>query len=288
MKEKLQFKKEREMGSVLTDLFKFLRLEGKQLFGLIFKIAGPALLVLVLAYVFYMQTVFSGFGTIGVSSQPEVFTISFFLALLLIVIAGMVYYALMYGTIMYSIKSYINNDGVINKKEVTTEIKNDFWNLLGLSFLVTIILIISAILCFFPLFYTGVVLSTVYAIHVFEKKNITDSISYSFDLIKGEFWMTLLTYVVLFLLYYFLTSIMQIPQYIYIFSKDFIFSETVSSDPSEMFDWVYITINAIAIIGQYLLYTIIVLSTAFIYFNLNEKKNFTGTMETIESIGTDE
>jgi len=291
MQDIIQFKKQRELGTILGDTFKFIRLQWKPLFGLIFRIAGPALILLVLAYVFYMQTVFGTLSTLD--SNPNLFGTSEFgvsivLAIILIILAGIAYYALMYGTVMYSIQSYINNNGQINKKEVISGVKRDFWKLIGVSILTGLIVGVGVVVCVAPGIYLGVVLATTYGVLIFEKRSVTDSISYSFELIKGEWWITFATLLVIFILYYIIMMIAQIPQYIYFFIKMFAVAETMSSDPSSMFDGIYIALNGFAMILQYVFYVIIVISTGFIYFNLNEKKNFTGTMETIESLGSRE
>lgn len=97
--------------------------------------------------------------------------------------------------------------------------------------------------------------------------------------------MTFASLFVIFILYYIVIVIVQIPQYIYFFVNGFTVADTFSGDPTDMFDWVYTVLSSIGMLIQYLLQTIIVIATAFIYFNLNEKKNFTGTMETIDNIG---
>jgi hypothetical protein len=291
MQDIIQFKKQRELGTILTDTFKFIRLQWKPLFGLIFRIAGPALILLVLAYVFYMQTVFGSLGTLD--TNPNFFTsstfgVSMILAFVLIILAGIAYYGLMYGTVMYSIQSYMLNKGEIDKKEVAAGVKKDFWKLMGISVLTGLMIIIGTLVCIAPGIYLAVVLATTYGVLVFEKRNVTDSISYSFELIKGEWWITFATLLVILILYYFIMMIVQIPQYIYFFIKMFTVAETVSSDPTSMFDGIYIALNGFALIMQYLFYVIIVITTGFIYFNLNEKKNFTGTIEAIESLGASE
>jgi hypothetical protein len=285
MKEKVQFKKQRELGSILTDTFKFLRLNGLQLFGLIFRIAGPALLILVFAYVYYMQTVFGSISGSGWIANGDPFGGGFLIAILVLIVSAVAYYTLLYGTVLHSIKSYIKNDGTIIKEEVSSGVWADFWSLLGLNILVSIMLVVGFLFCVIPGIYLIAILPLTYSIHVFDKKDVTDSISYSFSLIKGEWWITFATFLVIGIIYYIVLIIFQVPQYIYFFIKGIAFAETVSSDPSEMFDWVYMALSSIGIIAQYLLQTILVLATAFIYFNLNEKKHFTGTMETIDSIG---
>ncbi len=285
MTETIQFKKQRELGSLLSDLFKFIRLEWKSFFTLILKITGPALLVLLIAYIFYMQTFLGSFSLLESIGTFESLGITFFIALLVMMAAGVLYYGLLYGTVVFYVKSYIKNDGVVNKQEVTAGVRNKFWSLLGLGFLVGMITVVGFVFCLIPGIYLGVVLATAFSVLIFEERNIMETISYCFDLIKNEWFMTFATFLVVFLLYYFINVIFQIPQYIYFFVKAFASSETVSADPSTMFDWVYTALTSISMLFQYLLYSIIVLSTVFVYFNLNEKKNFTGTMETIDSLG---
>ena len=154
-----------------------------------------------------------------------------------------------------------------------------------MSILVGLMVGFGVILCLIPGIYLGVVLSTVYCIYIFEGKDVTDSISYSFKLIKENWWMTFATLLVMGILYYLVLIVFQIPQYIYFFINAFTSAQVSSVDPSDMFDWVYVALSSIGIIAQYLLLTIMVICTVFVYFNLNEKKNFTGTMETIDSLG---
>ncbi len=285
MNEKIEFKKQRELGSILTDIFKFIRLNWKLLFGLILKIAGPALLVMLGAYVFYMQSMVGGFGLIQTLGTFDAFSTNVVLGIMVLLLAAIVYYALLNGVVLHFIKSYIKNNGEVIKEEVTAGVKNDFWNLLGTGVLVGIAVAIGAMFCFVPGIYLGVVFSIAYAVLVFERKQVWDTLSYCFDLIRSEWWMTFATFFVMFLLYYFIMVIFQIPQYIYFFIKTFTMGQEISADPTSMFDWVYITLTTIGMVFQYLLYSIIVICSAFVYFNLNEKKNFTGTIETIESIG---
>ena len=171
------------------------------------------------------------------------------------------------------------------KQEVYSGVKSNFWNLIGLSILNGLIVFGGMLVCILPGIYLGVVVITTYMILVFEKKGVSDSISYSFTLIKGEWWTTFATILVIGIIYYIILVIFQVPQYIYFFIKGFTMAETMSSNPADMFDWVYTVLSSIGIIAQYLLQTIMVITSAFIYFNLNERKNFTGTMETIESLG---
>ncbi len=284
MNEKIQFKKQRELGSILTDIFAFIRQNWKPLFGLILKNTGPALLVLLVAYIYYMQTTLGSIGNFEFIDSGG-FSTNFLLALLILLLSAVAYYALLYGTILHYIKSYIKNDGIVQKEEVIEGTRKNFTSLLGLSILFSLTVGIGFMFCFLPGIYLGVTLACVYSIHIFEERDVMDSFSHSFTLIKDNWWMTFATFIVVFLLYYFILMIFQIPQYIYFFINAFTVSQELSVDPKEMFDWGFVAISSIGVIAQYLLYTIIVICSAFVYFNLNEKKNFTGTIETIDSLG---
>lgn len=285
MNEIIRFKQQRELGTILTDIFKFIRLNWKSLFGLVLKIAGPALLVLIVAYIYYMQSIFGDRGLLQSMDTFGSFGATTLVSILFLLLAAMVYYSLLNGVILHYIKSYINNNGTVSPEEVTAGVRADFWRLLGTSALAGLITVVGIMLCIVPGIYFGVVLSTAFAIVVFERKQALDAISYCFELIKNEWWITFATFLVVFLLYYFINIIFQVPQYIYFFVKGVTMAQIISSDPTMMFDWIYILLTSIALVFQYILYTIIVLCAAFVYFNLNEKKNFTGTLETIESLG---
>ena len=285
MNEFINFKQRRELGDILNDTFKFIRNEFKPLFAQIFKTAGLALLVMVLAYVFYMR---SATAAVDWRTDSDYAAVGMILSGFIMLIAAVAFYSLLYGTLLHYIKSYIKNDGKVIQEEVNQGIKRNFWSLIGLSILVGLMSGVGFVFCFFPGIYLATVLATTYAIHIFETRPVTDSISYSFDLIKGEWWITFATLLVMVIIYYIVIIIVQVPQYIYMFSKDFTMSEQLSGDPTQFIDWGYLILTALGLIVQYLMQILIVITTVFVYFNLNEKKNFTGTIETIESIGNRE
>jgi hypothetical protein len=284
MNEFIQFKKSRDLGKIITDIFKFLRYNYKVLFGLIFRIAGPALIILVLAYVFYLESTMGAFDPYSTSNNFEDGLFGLFISLIVLLLAGGLYFALLYGTVLCAIKSYVNNNGVIDKKEVVQGVRTNFWGLVGLSLLNGLMVGAGFLVCILPGVYLGVVIITTYMILVFEKRGVSDSISYSFDLIKGYWWTTFATLIVIYVIYYIVSMIFQVPQYIYFFTKEFTMNETYSGGV-EAFDWIDMTLSSIGLVAQYLLQTFMVIASAFIYFDLNEKKNFTGTIETIDSLG---
>ena len=78
-----------------------------------------------------------------------------------------------------------------------------------------------------------------------------------------------------------------IPATIYTYAKMGILSgETDAEALSNSFkDPVYILLNIISSIAQFMLNIISLVAGALVYFNLNERKNFTGTFERIQNLG---
>ena len=91
------------------------------------------------------------------------------------------------------------------------------------------------------------------------------------------------------MIYWVISFVFSLPTAIYTYAKMGIFSGEI--DPgglNSLTDPVYIILNVIGQFFQYLLNIITIVGSAFIYFNLNERKYFSGTLERINSIGKSE
>jgi hypothetical protein len=83
--------------------------------------------------------------------------------------------------------------------------------------------------------------------------------------------------------------VFSLPTVIYTYAKMGIFSGEI--DPGNLdtlTDPIYIILNVISQLFQYILNIITIVGSAFIYFNLNERKYFSGTIERINSLGKSE
>lgn len=285
----IQFKRQRELGDIINDTFRFLRENYKFLSKLIFKIAGPTFLILLMAVSYYS---YLSLGTVGNS----IFEIAegldigmYFFSGAILIFSLLAFYVLLYGTVLHFINSYIKNRGSVMEQEVRQGLKHDFGNLFGILVISGIILFFGLLLCILPGVYLWVPLSIAPAVLVFGRHSILDSIGQAFSLIKDNWWMTFTTLLIMVILVYIIGLIFQIPLFIYYFIKTFtIADESSVADPSSLFDWVYVVFNVISSLAQYLLSTIIIVAVAFVYYHLNEKKNLTGTYETISNLGSPE
>lgn len=276
------FKQQRELGEILSVTFKFIRENYKTGLRLFFKLVGPSFILLVAAISFYT------YATLGSSlfTNGNLEASNVIIALILLMIAYLAYFTSMTGTINHIILSYINNNGEIQEEEVKSGLKQDFGKILLLSILTGIITFAAFMFFVIPGIYVFVPLSLVTAILVFRRNGVTDSISESFQLVKDNWWMTFATLLCIYLVIYVIGLIFQLPALIYIFIRAFtVAAESSAAEPQDMFGTGYVIINAISSAIQYIIYSMTVVGVAFVYFHLNEKKNFTGTYETIQNLG---
>lgn len=288
MKTFFQFKKQRELGDIISDSFGFIRNEYKSFFGTILKICAPYILIYLASMVFYMYAIGDVLDFTNSSRNAGFSAGMMFLSIALLLISTILAYVFASASVLNYIKSYINNNGLINENEIKQGIYKQLAGFLGLGILKWITIIVGAMLCFLPVFYLMVPMFVVFSVYVFEEKDVSDSYSYSFSLIKDEFWMTFFTIIIMYIIIAIAGYAFSLPASLYSIIKMGTFSSEF--DPADMksfFDPIMILLNILSYLFQYTLNLILIVSAALVYFNLNEKKNFTGTFEQIESIGSD-
>lgn len=280
-KNYIQFKKQRELGEIISVTFKFIRENYKKLFSFLVKFAGPSFLLMVAALVYYSYSVPNNIMEIMNFSSGN-FIIGFFILAVTLV----VFYASLYTTIFHYIRSYIDHQGNVEESEIREGFKNDFGKMILLLVTTGIIMIAGFILLLIPGIYLMVPFSLAGAILIFNDFSLTDTISYSFTLIKDNWWMTFITLIVMGILVYIISLVFQIPLIIYTIIKMItVVQEGSAAGAFDNRDWVLIVLQVLSSVIQYTLSTISIISVAFIYFNLNEEKNLTGTFERIEDLG---
>ena len=284
----IEFKKQRELGEILSDSFSFIRNQFKPFFGVILKIVGPYILVMLISMGFYMYTIgdLFNFSTLGSGSMDTASPIIMILAILLLVLSSVAAYVLAQGTVLHYIRSYIEHKGEVQYEEIRSGVYGSFWSFIGLGFLVALSVGVGILFCIVPGIYLAVPLSLSVAILVFLKKDVMDSYQYSFTLIKENWWITFATLLVVYIIVAVASYAFSLPAVIYMWIKMGVFSGEFDAENFNNFnDPVYLFLNVLSTLVQFLMNIIFLVTTAFIFFNLNEKKNFTGTFERIESLG---
>lgn len=283
----INFKRKREIGEIITDTFKFLRRNFKPIFRNIFKIVGIPFIILIVASAYNAQSTFNSGSLLNVEDPFGVFnSTSGLISTLLVYVAVFIFLTFLNATVMSIIKSYMTNEGTIIDSEVSTLIKEKIADIALAGLGKWFALIIGFMLCFIPGVYISIPFFLIFPILIFENKKVGEVFSDCFDLIKDNWWITFATVIVLGLLWYIISLIFSLPLMLYMGVKMFTsIQENSLSDPSSMFDIGTIILTVIASALQYVVYVFIPIGAAFIYYNLNEQKNQTGTLEQIDRLG---
>ena len=286
MNNYIHFKKQRELGEILSDTFAFLRSQFKPFIATYFKIVAPYLLIMLIAVGFYLYS-FSSVLNIGSSSGSLVSGVTMLISGLVFLVAMILVYAVSQSTVLHYIKSYTELQGQTDFDKIRREVYDSLWSFIGLGIIVVLSIVVGFICCFLPGIYLAVPLSLSFSIMIFMNKSVGESFSYGFTLVKDEWWMTFATLLVVGIIVGVAGYAFSLPAQIYQIASMGIFSgEMDALDVNSGFvDPVYIILYMISTLAQMLLNTICIIAGAFIFFNLNEKKNFTGTFERIQNLG---
>lgn len=289
MNQKITFQKQRELGDIISDTFRFIRENFRLLFKMIFRICGPVFVILLLALTYYSYLGMDSFENPIFGNYTGENMDMYFISLFILFSALVGFYVLLYSTVLNYIRSYLQNEGTVNEIEVYEGVKNNFGGMLGTLLLTGSMIFVGLLLCFLPGIYLWVPLSIAPAILVFQNRSVIDSISESFQLVKDNWWITFFSLFVIVLLTYLVGLIFQVPMIFYMLFKTVVHaSEIRSGDPSSLVDWVTITLNVISSLAQYLSSVIVIIASALIYHNLDEKKNATGSYRIISRLGSSE
>ncbi|PIE49413.1 MAG: hypothetical protein CSA39_02750 [Flavobacteriales bacterium] len=282
----IEFKKERALGEIISDTFKFIRQQYKNYFISVVKITGPFLLLALVAVVMYFITASDLFND-SARDLSGGFLASFFGVAFFFVLAIIVLYSLLMITSFYYIKSYVDNKGDVSFQEVKSNVLKKIWKFLILSFIVGFTTVIGMYLCLIPGIYIGVVFSMAAPLMIFKDYGVGDALSNSFNLVKGVWWPTFGVLITVYLLIAILGQAFSLPALIYMFVKMGL--SLSNEDPTAIGglfeDPVYLILNVLSYAFQFVLYSVSIIAISFVYFDLNEQKHQTGTYEKIENIG---
>lgn len=289
----IQFNRKRDLGTILSDTFKFLSIEWKPLFITILRVAIIPILVAICAMVYYIMSFTTLFGSLAQSSNPDILFESMtsseiLYPVLAFSISYLVAYSLMTVSAMSYIKSYIVNNGLVNYEEISNLTKNKFWSYVGLFFLNGLIVTFGTMFCFLPGIYFGVVLSLSTCLLLFQNKSVTDAISDSFSFIKNHWWETFGILIVVYLINLFVSFIVGLPASLYQ-SSNLVESILQNENPDEILnifsDPIYISLLVFSYFVNFMIYIIWTVILVFIYYDIKEQKN--PSTDIIDKIGAE-
>jgi hypothetical protein len=306
------FRRTRDFGQILNDTFAFVRLNFRRLLKCLVFIAGPAVLITAILAGIYMSNVFSLMSRKEPGSEPSfgemggfgitVIAISAFSLIALTLLSSVVY--------NYIILYMDRGPDSFDVPDVWTEVKRTFftvfstwlgqWLLLmllgailvvpGIATQSPVLVVIGAMAYFCIVLYTIAPLLLMPIIRIREEIGFSDALSRSFELVKENWWRTIGLVVIMAFISNIISMVFYIPQYIMIMVSAFHSIERGDSNPFTAFTGpmriLMIAFTALPYLAAYLAYSLPIITLAFQYFNLVERKDGTGLLERIEEFGT--
>lgn len=277
--EFINFKRKRDLGSILSDTYKFISIEGKPFFGTIFKASIVPVIIAICAAIYYFISATSFYGNLAqINEGDNFFNFNFSqiaLPLLIFLFTYIIAYSLVSVAALSYMKSYIVNKGIVDYEEVQLLTKEKFGLYVGLFFLIGIIVCFGLVFCFIPGIYLGVVLSLSICLLIFENKGVFDAINDSFSFIKNHWWETFGIILIIQILLGIISFLIDLPASLYQ-GLDML-KVLQNQDPSEILssfsDPIYLFLLAFSYITKFILYIISTVAMVFVYYDIKEQKN---------------
>ena len=281
--KKIEFRKVREFGENISDTFTFIKQEFKPLLKSYLLIAGVLILTTTLLLGVFMGSIYGGlFESIINDSDaepvPQFSGISVGSIVAVLILAPLTMAAINTVVTCY-IKLYMEKErNSPSFEEVWQATTKHIWRVLLFSLLYGFVVFIGVLLCFIPGIYLAVVLFPYAQVIIFEEEKSVGGVwNRCFALIRENFWVTVLLYILISLL----TSIVSGVIGILVGGSITLLSYFTTKDISTSAGILYGTNYFFSC----LFYIIIMVSIVMHYFNLFEKKDSLGMLQRIQNIG---
>jgi len=286
MSEKLEFRKLREFGEIINDMFQFLKQNFKPLMKTYIYLCGFFVLGGMIAAIMYqlgVQKVAFGYGNgqstvYGIQKFYDLFTFNYFL----VIILSMLNYTAITVSILCFIALYVQKGNQApTVEEVWAYFKYYFLRVFASGFAVLIFLVICFLFCFIPFVYVFPAMSIFYSVMVLENGSFEYSFSRAFKLLKDQWWATAGAIFVIWIISYACMSIASMPAIILTLVSGF-------TKGSGGFSSLVIIVSTVIQYVCQVFMILPVIGVTLCYFNLVERMDNTGLMERINKLGKPE
>ncbi len=270
---KIELRKVRDFGQLLSATFEFIRQNIKLLFKSNLLIAAPFILLAGVFMGLYQSSLFN------FSNEPEIeqFAIPFLISMVFMMLSYLVITMVTYSFIVL----YKSSDlGSFDIDDVWQKTKSNFWMLLFTGIGYAVILFFGFLLLIIPGIYLSVALSIIFIVRMEEGITFFEAINRCIKIISGNWWFTFGLIIVIGFIQGFLGFIFYVPNYIVTFFLAFAGIDSMTGEAGKI---LFIISSIISSLGT-LLYAISIIAVAFQYYNLVERKEAPGLMNQIEDI----
>jgi hypothetical protein len=285
----INFKQQRDFGEIFNATFAFIGQEFKLLSKAVLFFVLPILIIAAILGVkaqIELQKVTNLIRAGNPADYTNPFSIlgttfKYYSYIILLYILGMTSLSCtVYGYIkLYTIKGKDQFD----LNDIWSVVKKIFFPILGISIIVTLIVIFGSFFCFIPGIYLGVSLSVIFMAYIFEEKGFSDAFSRSFNLTGQKWWLTFGIIIIAYMMVSIMSLFLSIPS-ILMGLKPLIFSLKNRQQYNFHYSTAYYIMNSITSLIGYILYSIVLIVIAFQYFSLREMKERPSLQDKIDQI----
>jgi hypothetical protein len=206
----IKFWEQRDFGTLIGAPFYFLRQEFKPFSLVLLKYAGPFLALAMLGLGFFSFDTYSlTMNSLMGDSSPNFAYLILFLIFFLIGLLSVFLLTNSYVTL------YVKaGRGNFSEADVVALAKRKVFPMLGLGFLVVVMVFVGMLLFYLPGIYLGIALSFVYIALFYEGLDVGKSISRSFEVVRGKWWITFALILVFGMIVGFTSYLFFIPGYL--------------------------------------------------------------------------
>lgn len=279
MLQKIEFKKVRDFGEIINDMFRFVRDNFKPLFKVFIYLCGFFILTGIIVSVMqqmHLQSVPKRVGSaFGFANLLDAFSWNYFLVLFVSIGS---YTAITVSTLSF-ISLYIQKGKEApSPEEVWAYFKYYYFRTFLSSIIISLFFCLAFAACLVPGIYVFPAMSIFFPIMILENANFQYTFSRSFRLLKDQWWTTAGVILVIWVITYACMTFASLPGVILTMIGTFI--------PS-IKEWNTLLIIIGTILQQlsYVFLMIPVIGVALCYFNLVEIQESAGLMDRIDQFG---
>lgn len=282
MKEHIEFRKVREFEGIISGTLLFIKQNIKPLLKAFFSLCGIFILGGLISNIFmqlHMTDVrenvqagnYDGFG---------VWSSMVSWRYLLVIVFSVLNYTAMYTTILSFIALYIAKGNVSpTVEEVWSYFKYYFFRVMWSCMLIYFLWIVSAMACLIPGVFVTPAFSIFFAIMILENADFGTAFGRAFALVKQNWWATFATLLVVGIITSIFMMVVYAPAYILMMISAFSGGDLEVLRAYQVFTSISQSLSQVFMI-------IPIVSMAFIYANLAERKESQGLLSRIEEFGS--
>lgn len=277
--QKIELRKVRDFGENITDTFVFIRLHAGPLLKSLLAISAIFMIAQGIFSSMYESRLTGILRNIFTSSNPgvqrlgNIFNLNYFLLLFM----SMLTITSIQVIISVYMKYYMESGTKPGIQEVWTLFKRYFFKVLLFKFVVYLSFIIGFAFCFLPGLYLAIVLAPMSLVAVIEDKNLFEAYQRCFELIKDDFWSSLGLYIVAYIMYAIGAGVIG--------GSLSIISMLAGLLTTSDLGTFTVAITSFFKSFASFFYVILFVCVALNYFSLVEKRDGTGLLRRIDSLG---